>query len=574
MAKTTTQQASASDYYVRYVPNAPPALTSLRQYAGHVVVDSDVTTYFWLVLSQQQPSSNAKTVVWLNGGPGCSSLEGMLLENGPMLVDANGNLRENPHSWHKHANILYVDQPVGTGFSFSTTSKLVHDQVEMAKYFVGFLERFFELFPHLETSDVRLYLSGESYAGTYIPYIARAIVDRNAKVTPSFSPSTSTLRWSLQGMVIGNGWMDSPNQYRAYIDYAVKHNILNGTYLQVAESKWTSCKEQLELHGPLTRINVCEQIADQVMEQSKVNHGGLCMNVYDIRLRDAAVGDRCGAMWPDSLPGLYRFLHNATVVQFIHADQSRDVWTECADSVFNAFRGDKSMASVTLLPDLIPHVPLYLYSGDQDYICNHFGTEAMLKDLKWGIGLTRAPPSTVFYTGDERLGTIQQAGNITYALFEQASHMVPIDKPAGMLAFLDHVLGIQPVATKPEGSRKQPIGGNPPKQPPTVDTPVPVAPSSGFGVGFGVGMVVTLAVLAAAFAFIVYRRPLMARFLRRSRRGVKPARSDDQVHMMHLSTQDNQVLFAHGLDDEYSTDQGSDSEVEASRPPSVMRSPA
>ena len=93
-------------------------------------------------------------VIWLNGGPGCSSMDGALMEIGPYRLKDNHTLRYNDGSWDEFTNILFIDNPVGTGYSYVNTDSYVHELTEMAKQLVIFLEKFFALFPEYEDDDV------------------------------------------------------------------------------------------------------------------------------------------------------------------------------------------------------------------------------------------------------------------------------------------------------------------------------------------------------------------------------------------------------------------------------------
>ena len=95
-----------------------------------------------------------------------------MMETGPFgLVKLDNNklgLKEREYGWHEYANVVYVDQPVGTGYSYAQTDSYVHDISQAASQFVTFLDNFYQVFPELKNTDV--YLSGESFAGQYIPY--------------------------------------------------------------------------------------------------------------------------------------------------------------------------------------------------------------------------------------------------------------------------------------------------------------------------------------------------------------------------------------------------------------------
>lgn len=120
----------------------------------------------------------------LNGGPGCSSLSGFLTENGPFTWEA-GTLApvQNPYSWTNLTNMLWVEQPVGVGYSQGTPNitnevtdlslslvvkrdRVDSEQVELATEFRGFYKSFVDTF---HTNNWKTYITGESYAGYYVP---------------------------------------------------------------------------------------------------------------------------------------------------------------------------------------------------------------------------------------------------------------------------------------------------------------------------------------------------------------------------------------------------------------------
>jgi carboxypeptidase D len=108
--------------------------------------------FFWHY-QNRHIANRQRTVLWLNGGPGCSSMDGAMMEIGPYRVTGD-NLEYNNGSWDEFANLLFVDQPVGTGFSYVNTNSYIHDLPIMAEHMVTFLEKWFRLFPEYETDDV------------------------------------------------------------------------------------------------------------------------------------------------------------------------------------------------------------------------------------------------------------------------------------------------------------------------------------------------------------------------------------------------------------------------------------
>jgi carboxypeptidase D len=153
----TTSAASsknAADYYIHNLPGAP-ASPRLDMYSGHIEVDAEHhgNLFFWLI-KNRHIADRQRTVLWFNGGPGCSSMDGALMEVGPYRVQKDGTLKLQDGSWDEFANVVFVDQPVGTGFSYADTNSFPHEMDTVAATMVTFLTNFYELFPELEHDDV------------------------------------------------------------------------------------------------------------------------------------------------------------------------------------------------------------------------------------------------------------------------------------------------------------------------------------------------------------------------------------------------------------------------------------
>ena len=121
---------SAADYFVHSLPGAPEPL--LKMYAGHIEITPEHhgNMFFWLY-KNRHIANKQRTLIWLNGGPGCSSMDGAMMEIGPYRVNEDGTLRYNDGAWNEFANILFIDNPVGTGFSFVDGDSLTHELDEI-----------------------------------------------------------------------------------------------------------------------------------------------------------------------------------------------------------------------------------------------------------------------------------------------------------------------------------------------------------------------------------------------------------------------------------------------------------
>ncbi|CAF2599343.1 unnamed protein product [Rotaria sp. Silwood2] len=143
------------------------------------------------------------SLVWLQGGPGESSLFGLFSEHGPIQVDKAGQLHSSNITWNSKYHLLFIDQPVGTGFSFTTDDQCyVHTEDEVTRDLYGMLIQFFQIYYEYASCD--FYATGESYGGKYAP----AIVYRIHTEHPQ-----AKLKINLKGMAVGDDLIDAYNQW-------------------------------------------------------------------------------------------------------------------------------------------------------------------------------------------------------------------------------------------------------------------------------------------------------------------------------------------------------------------------
>ncbi|KAF2204713.1 alpha/beta-hydrolase [Delitschia confertaspora ATCC 74209] len=466
---SSAEDKTAADYFVSSLPGAPEPL--LKMHAGHIEVTPEHhgNLFFWLY-QNRHIANKQRTVIWLNGGPGCSSMDGAMMEIGPYRVREGGKLEYNNGSWDEFANLLFVDNPVGTGFSYVDTDSYLKELDEMKDQFIVFLEKWFAIFPEYENDD--LYFAGESYAGQHIPYIAKGILERNK--------DASKKKWNLSGLLIGNGWISPVEQYLSYMPFAYENGLLRGgtDSARRVESQLSICTKKLN-EGANNYVDTreCEQVMIAILDESKdlkADAMHQCVNMYDVRLRDDS---SCGMNWPPDLEHVTPYLQREDVTKALHINKDKTTgWTECAGAVSANFRARHSIPSVQLLPDILAEVPIVLFSGDKDFICNHMGTEAFIDNLNFngGKGMELSPgvyaPRRDWTFEGEPAGTYQEARNLTYVVFYNSSHMVPFDYPRRTRDMLDRFMGvdISAIGGKPTDSRidgeKGPlvsVGGHP-----------------------------------------------------------------------------------------------------------------
>ena len=151
------------------------------------------------------------------------------------------------------------------------------------------------------------------------------------------------------------------------------------------EAMQQKCIAELDTPGTIDSVDtpVCESVLQELL--LKVSKDGRCPNMYDLRLDDE--WPTCGMHWPPDLETVTPYLRKSEVTQALHINADKHSgWTECSGAVGSQFNPVKSKASITILPDIIEKIPTILFSGDQDLICNHFGTEELIHSMGWGGG--------------------------------------------------------------------------------------------------------------------------------------------------------------------------------------------
>ena len=156
-----------SNYNMRGKAVDPSSLgiDDVKQYSGYLDDDEEGKHLFYWFFESRNDPKNDPVVLWLNGGPGCSSLTGLFLELGPSSITKNLSIEFNPYSWNKNASVIFLDQPVNVGYSYSDNA--VSNTVAASKDVYALMTLFFKQFPEYAKQD--FHIAGESYAGHYIP---------------------------------------------------------------------------------------------------------------------------------------------------------------------------------------------------------------------------------------------------------------------------------------------------------------------------------------------------------------------------------------------------------------------
>ncbi|KAJ1819859.1 Cell death protease, partial [Coemansia sp. RSA 2599] len=497
-------------------------------YAGQLPILSDKDVmFFWLISNATNTENQDKLIIWLNGGPGCTSLDGVFMENGPYKFDGANRLKFRDHSLSQQFDVLYIDQPFGTGFSISSVKNYAHTFKEATKYLMSFLEKFYAVFPDYRSR--KLYLAGESEAGTYIPYLADAILKMPEEQ-----------RYDLGGLMLGNGWIDPYPMYMSYVDILRENKLLTPEVQTKMLKKMDKCTREFNRAPQPVHTNVCESIPLVFLDEGGPSPG-MCYNMYDLRLTDTQPA--CGMNWPPEVSFFTNYLNRKDVQGALNVQEglAPRIWRECSSATNAALQSDTSPPSSKLLPSVLDNVPVLFFVGQADYLCNHIGIEWTIGNMTWAgtTGFSAEAKRSEWTVSGEAAGSVVTDRGLTYALVYNASHMVGVDKPREML---DLFTAFTNASSSNLGFSSSFRSLDTPTAPPTSPTPAPAESSrmglpQWIGVGFALFLVLFLAV------GLLRRKQLFAWWIGFRRRRAGMQRLDDGIRGFGRSSMDGHDGF-------------------------------
>mmetsp|Transcript_17479 Transcript_17479/g.29987 ORF Transcript_17479/g.29987 Transcript_17479/m.29987 type:complete len:529 (+) Transcript_17479:45-1631(+) len=468
----------------------------VKMHAGHISVGTGGKRLFYLFAEAQSNPSTAPVVLWMNGGPGCSSMDGFVYEHGPFnykLVTEGGagrrkgsplgvELTDNPSSWNTVANVLYLDSPAGVGLSYSTDgdADYVTDDFITRDDAEEFLRKWFDTHPAFQRQP--FYVSGESYAGVYVPNLALAVAEGNEK--------GSEPHINLQGILVGNGCTDAEVDGNALPAFVSGKSLIPQTLMAtlgtacacsaaspVQECFWNTtggsrCDKLLsKVWADVARLNIYDVLEDcfmgpnpdmpahelvglslegravaqqlqklkpsNQMPQALASHGrrwpvvgstpqGKVQNWAHLKLTPPCTDSRAAWLW----------LNDPAVRQALNAEpvEVSGEWALCSDRI----------DYTRVIPSLIPtHKALLrrglrtlIFTGDHDMAVPHTGSERWTSELGLPVKKEWRP-----WTFESQVaGYVVEYAGLTYATVKGAGHMVPMNKPGQALAMFSRFL--------------------------------------------------------------------------------------------------------------------------------------
>eukprot|EP00904_Undaria_pinnatifida_P011519 jgi/Undpi1/7498/HiC_scaffold_22.g09971.m1 len=372
---------SPDEHLVTSLPELKDGDFPSRHHAGHIPVVNGFF-FYWLIESASKDPASEPLVIWLNGGPGCSSMDGLWLENGPFRLNADQEISINPFSWHNVANVMYVDQPVGTGLSFTTSDSYANNDVQVDEQFYVFLTNFFDLHSQFKARDGKtrpLFFTGESHAGHYIPSMISYILGRNKAAVEA---GEGGLVMDVQGMAIGNGWVDPVSQYDVS-DFAFGVGLIDVGQRRALKKKEETCINSIKSGN--FADHTCMALMDAVVAGSGGKEPGVPrVSMYDVREYEV------GRKFPPGHKIVEAYLNRDDVREAIHASGCPASFKECSDKpFFHLAKWDGLGVTNEVRTVLNANIRSLFFNGQYDLICNHVGNQKALMNLKDWEGAER-----------------------------------------------------------------------------------------------------------------------------------------------------------------------------------------
>jgi carboxypeptidase C (cathepsin A) len=436
-------------------------------YSGFMPLDlednSEGSYFFALVKRRPKDGINFdakkdKLVVWLNGGPGCSSMVGMMWENGPFTIqegtDRKYDLKRSEYAWNEVAHMLFVEQPVRTGFSTAAKKRhRIRDENEVASDFYRFLVSFMMVFPELER--LPFFISGESYAGTYIPWMAEHILREQARKD---RPRDAVVV-NLQGVAIGNGQIDFVTHEASYAEYGYFHGLIPLSARQHFEKIYALCIQGVETAPYVTRevFNKCSMMSGVLEAAGRPNE----YNTNTFKQYD-------GVSKPEQV--FHRFFNDPEVQEMLHVRGYNlpgvnfspslhnngqfwtngttnstwfepDTWVVCNNDINDDMVADRPTSAVPALQSIArDNIRVLLYSGEFDMNVNFIGTQHVLEKNLW-LGRDWASAERSLYRfKDNVAGEYSNIDGFAFLIVRNAGHLLPMDLPATALDMLNRFL--------------------------------------------------------------------------------------------------------------------------------------
>ena len=396
---------------------------------GYIPVNNNGDDIFYWFFPSKNSPQNDPIVVWFTGGPGCSSEFAILFENGPFNVTEDGlGTVINPYSWNSQANLLYVDQPIGTGFSHGKIDDIPTLESQVKVLMQTFFQKWIRLPGFAFLQGKPMFITGESYGGHYVPSISNALFSLNDPFI------------KIAGVAIGNGLVTTSSQYKAYANFSSmpENSPYTGFTVEDAERLYPIleiCEKMIKTSSVSVydrSLNYCQNLAMQTIKKPNINE-------YDITMV-------CQTPQCFNFTRYPKFMNRPEVLNELGVDMPWKACSTLVNQIMMRFDWNLDYAP-ELIPLLNNNIRVLAYYGMNDWICNWVGGLQWTLDLKWA---RQAEWQAAGFTQYYDIGNLKSLGDnlLQFLKIPNCGHMVPTDLPQQALEMLNMFIRNQTVPTK------------------------------------------------------------------------------------------------------------------------------
>ncbi|KAJ6500701.1 serine carboxypeptidase [Mycena sanguinolenta] len=412
---------------------------TVNSYAGYIDVDAR-HLFFYYFESRNEPAHD-DVVLWLNGGPGASASIGLFLELGPCKIISDTETEYNEYSWNSNSNMLFIDQPVGVGFSYAEYGETVETTEVAAMDIAAFLAIFFESMDGL--SGRALHIAGESYGGRYVPLFAGQVYDQNRHlVQQGITPV------NLVSAIIGNGCSDRYHTITSYYDMQCSTSAGLPIQSISIDLQLPRCQRELQMH--------CEDTFDIINCRAALSFCGDTLqspfeltgkSPYDMRTQ--CIGQVRDTLCYPATKQIANYLNLPSTRLTLGIDSLYPNISMVSWPVNTAFAasGDVYQSSTLHIAALLDRsVRVLIYAGTYDLVCNFVGNDRVARDLEWhGTQQFVEQPLRDWIVDGEPAGETRTFSGLTFATLRDAGHQAPYDRPVQALALINRWLSGVPL---------------------------------------------------------------------------------------------------------------------------------
>lgn len=391
----------------------------VESYSGFLHTDDDgqKEMFFWY-FPPQSGAKDVPLVIWLQGGPGGDSSFGSFVEMGPIELDAKLKPHARDSSWNRQYGMLFIDNPVGAGFSFTGTGTGYCTDTRhcVANNLLSLMIQFYKIFP--ETKAGGLYVTGESYGGHYVPAFGARILEYNAAQHPVDAIP-------LKGVAIGDGWIDPVNMIPAYPELMRNLGLASEAEIRVIEGYCNRAVNYINSGDMFKAFEEWDMMLNgDVFPYHNYFHNITGSNNYDNFMMTSD---------PDSFHWYANYLNQAEIRKAIHVGNLTfgSNSPKCEMALLSDFHESYRPELQALLS--APGVRVLVYSGQLDVIIASALTERFLPYLQFpGQAEFAAAEKKVWRinSGDKEVaGFVRETPKFQRVVVRGAGHIVPADQP-------------------------------------------------------------------------------------------------------------------------------------------------